>query len=144
RQNVAGGQPVVHVTTVPALGDGRWGPAIEGDYRFGGNLQHPNVRGFFPADLNGDGRMDLVAVVRDPSLPLGANAIVFSLMSLGNGAWDDRYAMVRLPNEASGSWRPMEVNGDGATDLAYVWTKPGQPLVISSMLSLGDGKLELG
>src|SRR5436853_438760 len=30
-----------------------------------------------------------------------------------------------------------------ATDLAYGWTKPGQPLVISSMLSLGDGKWEL-
>jgi RHS repeat-associated protein len=135
-------QAQIHVTTVPRLGNGHWGPAIHGDYSFNGKLRHPSIRGFFPADVDGDGRMDLVQVEASSSPPLdpGKNAVIFTLRSRSDGTWDDLYDTVTLPDQATASWRPMDVNGDGRTDLVSFRSKPGQPLLISYMLSLGNGR----
>jgi RHS repeat-associated protein len=129
----------VEVTTLRSLGDGTWAIPIPGDYDFGGSLRDPNVRGFRPADINADGRMDLVEVQSNSSAPLGHNAYVFSLIYEGGGTWDDVAAPVTLPSEAAARWQPTEINGDGRTDLASIGSSAGQPLTVSSLLSLGDG-----
>jgi RHS repeat-associated protein len=130
----------LHVTTLRSAGDGTWLPPVSGYYGFRGNLRNPDVRGFHPADINGDGRTDLVDVRYDSSLPLGHNAVVLSLIAAGGGTWDDVDATVTLPSQATDGWLPMEVNGDSRTDLAYVGSLAGQPLTVSSMLSLGNGR----
>lgn len=129
----------LRVTTLAALGDGTWSAPVGSDYDFRGNFRNPNVRGFHPADINGDGRMDLVAVESDPSLLLGNNANVYTLISRGNGDWEDVDSPVALPSQASIQWRSADMNGDGRTDLVQVRTQSGQ-LYISSMLSLGNGR----
>ena len=47
----------------------------------------------------------------------GENAAVLSLISRGDGTFEDHYAPVSLPSEATASWQPMELNGDGSVDL---------------------------
>jgi YD repeat-containing protein len=141
-RQASGAQARIHVTTVLALGDGRWGSAVHGDYSFNGNLRHPSVLGFFPVDVDGDGRMDLVLVDTDSSPPLdpGKNAVIFTLLSRSDGSWDDRHEQVTLPSQATAGWRPMDVNGDGRTDLVSFRSKLGEPFLISYMLSLGNGR----
>ncbi|GEP61008.1 FG-GAP-like repeat-containing protein [Reyranella soli] len=142
RQTAQNAEAKIHVTTLPALGNGHWGPAIHGDYSFNGNLRHPSVRGFFPADVDGDGRMDLVRIEADPSPPgpFGNNATVFTLLSRSDGSWVDRYDPVVLPSLAARNWRPMDVNGDGRTDLASFRYGAAGELLVSHMLSLGNGR----
>src|SRR5262249_20232113 len=103
-----------------------------------------NVRDFVAADVNGDGRMDLVKV--QTLLTAGAPAQgspfktrVWSLIAAGKGTWEGHVREVDQPYQASKNWRPMEVNGDGRTDLAYPASKPGEQLKVSSMLSMGNG-----
>lgn len=139
-------QPSVIVVTLRSNGDGTWNPRPSVPYPFGGQLRTlsgllrtPNVRSFVPMDINGDGRMDLVQIERDSLLPPGNNAVVFSLISRGDGTWEDRFQWVQLPSDATRALTPVELNGDGSMDLAYVSKLPGPSLTVSGLISLGNG-----
>lgn len=138
---VAGGQAALHVTTLRARGNGDWNLVPSGDYVFNGNLTRPDVRGFRPADVNGDGRTDLIKLDRHvQGLPLGHNASVWSLIANSDGTWDDRHTTLSLPYGLPKQWWPMEINGDGRTDIAFFMSHPDHSLGIYRLLSLGNGR----
>ncbi|MBS1857278.1 MAG: VCBS repeat-containing protein [Acidobacteria bacterium] len=133
------GQQRVVVETLLAKGDGTWGdPVVEP--HFVGLYGDANVRAFIPADIDGDGRMDLVKVGYEWDSAGHGSLVLWSLVARGSGSWDEPPPVrIPFPNEAVTKWRPMEINGDGRTDLALVDSTPNQPLMIQTMLSLGNG-----
>jgi RHS repeat-associated protein len=136
--NDVAGQLYIETTVLLSDGNGGWSNAIDNKYAFGGRLTSTDIRHFMPMDINDDHRMDLVALVREQGQN-GQNGAILSLISNGDGSFEDHYAAVMLPNEATASWQPMEVNGDGSMDLVSFSAIPGSPFVISSMLALGNG-----
>src|SRR5262249_37028402 len=70
----------------------------------------------------------------------GANTVIWSLIATGYGKWEEHREEINQPFESTSTWWPMEVNGDGRTDLVHITRKPGEIAVISTMLSLGNGQ----
>ena len=96
------------------------------------------------ADVNGDGRSDLILLCEDPSS--GAVRLVTWLaaspgMSVpaqqdytsSGGQWPDGIE----PSNLAG-WRVLDSNGDRMTDLAYLQQAPGG-LIVSGLISAGNG-----
>ena len=122
----------IRVHTLFSNGDGRWSAAAHDPWPGFGAY---DLELFRPADVNGDGRMDLVHVWHS-----GAGIRVHTLMSNGNGTWAAS-AYDPWPGFGAydtGSWRPMDVDGDGAHDLVHVWHE-GTGLRVHTLLSRRDG-----
>jgi len=89
---------------------------------------------FQMADVNGDGRGDLVYVTQ-----AGGATTVRSYLSQGNGAFVKRSATVPVGFVDTANWRAMELNGDGMTDLAYLSYDYSTPsLRVQMLVSTGD------
>jgi hypothetical protein len=84
-------------------------------------------------DVNGDGETDLLYVY-----PNGTPA-VYSYISQGNGQYQTNgYSLGSGFDAASGTWQTGDVNGDGQTDLLYVY--PNGTPAIDSFISQGNGQ----
>jgi RHS repeat-associated protein len=135
----ASGLGWLHVDTLLALGDGQFGAPV-GEDHFQNEYGDADVRGFLPADVNGDGRMDLVKVQHNEGGPPGERTTIWTLIAPPpGGTWAERSWPLTDAVPATGNWFPMEANGDGRTDLVLVRATRNQPPEISMMLSLGDG-----
>jgi Salmonella virulence plasmid 65kDa B protein/FG-GAP-like repeat len=149
----ASGSGSLHVDTLLSRGDGRFGASGQwqqqtwvadpvGEDHFQNTYDDPDVRGFLPADVNGDGRTDLVKVEHNDGGPPTQRTTIWTLIARGGGTWSERSWPLADAVPATGDWLPMEANGDGRTDLVLVRATPGQPPEISTMLSRGDGAWE--
>ena len=118
-------------------------PVMQGD--------HQVVRNFKTADVNGDGRTDLIYMknhyVKDGSGDIRSDIWIDTLLSNGDGTWDENYRPAwhgydaANPGETGAdtpNWQAMDVDGDGRTDLVHLYPA-GQNLRISTILSSGDG-----
>jgi RHS repeat-associated protein len=74
--------------------------------------------GFWPMDVNGDGKADLVQGWSNPSNNNYLNLITY--ISNGIGFINGTYQDMNAGTDAIGFW-PMDVNGDGKTDLVEGW-----------------------
>jgi RHS repeat-associated protein len=99
---------------------------------------------WFPADIDGDKRTDLVHVVSD----FGGNRLT-TLRSLGRNQWElvdaNLINSTSLPwrlypgVQSTLRWRVVDVNGDGLSDL--VRTLPtSNGMLVQTLFSVGDGK----
>ncbi|MGN6869264.1 MAG: FG-GAP-like repeat-containing protein [Solirubrobacteraceae bacterium] len=149
----ASGPGSLHVDTLLAVGDGRFGASGQwqqqtwmadavGEDHFANAYGDADVRGFVPADVDGDGRMDLVKVQHNEGGSPNERTTIWTLMARGGGSWAERSWPLRDALPATGNWFPMEANGDGRTDLVLVRTSRNQPPEISTLLSLGNGTWE--
>jgi RHS repeat-associated protein len=130
------------VDTLLSNGDGTWTqkPRIE-DTWLGAQLQSPPWR---QLDVNGDGRTDLVQLsyVR-PASGMQPGLYLKTYLADGAGGWTAQ--PVRGPLEAPGddtqAWRPIDVDGDGRTDLVRVASRrisAGEvEIVVTSLLARG-------
>jgi RHS repeat-associated protein len=111
---------------------------------------NPAARTWKSLDVNGDGRADLVhAQCYQPFIAPLCVYQIDTFLSNGNGTFTAKpRASVAwgtgTPNTPS--WRPMDVNGDGRTDLVAVWffgnttsIPPTGGVYVETMLSNGDG-----
>jgi hypothetical protein len=134
----------VLVETLIARGDGNW-DAPPGSHQFIDTYTDTDVRGFMITDVDGDGRADLLKVQNVQDRPTTGsqtpvNAVVWTLLSRGANTWEERTQPITENIPATARWFPMEVNGDGRVDLASLLTRPGEPLLFSVMMSLGNGR----
>jgi RHS repeat-associated protein len=137
----APGPGSLSVATLLARGDGTWRDPVVTDH-YAGVYSEADVHNFMPADVDGDGRMDLVLLETygGQTVTGNKNTSILTLLADGSGRWREVPPQsLRQPYMAARGWRPMEVNGDGRTDLAYVASPPGGSLTVSYFLSLGDG-----
>ena len=146
----ASGSGTLRVETLLARGDGTWqGPII--GLHFQGAYDDANVHDFMTADIDGDGLMDPALVQTYAGRTIAgagaSNTRIRSLLANGGGTWREVVHLTSQRYQAARGWRPMDVNGDGRTDLAYVSSGPsatsgtpsGTSVTVSYMLSLGDG-----
>jgi hypothetical protein len=115
---------------------GGFTPVLE-DNAYSVGFDAANTQRWMPADVNGDGKFDLVSVsYHNPGLG------ITTLLSKGDGHWYLEIQPSAWPNYSSpegGSWRPMDVNGDGKMDLVHLGSFADDSLHIDIMLSAGNG-----
>ncbi len=134
----------LQVRTLLSNGDGTWTEKVQ-ELLVDGNLTAS--KGWRPADVNGDGKADLVYVDY-----LKPGVRVQTLLSKGDGTWQQaRHSpyteWIQAPAGFAFSdtlaWKVMDVNGDGKTDLVHLTPsdRRGRPtgLLVHSLLSHGDG-----
>jgi RHS repeat-associated protein len=99
-----------------------WFDSINTDYL-------PNNQQFYFADVNGDGRADLVTTWHDPACTHSANATagICASVALSNGTgytrtWFDSINTDYMPNNQQFYF--ADVNGDGKADLVTTWHDP--------------------
>ncbi len=139
--NVEPTDPGVVVRTLVATGTGTYVPRASQHFTttasgpFGVYTETGGFR-WRVADVDDDGRADLVAATRNFDGSTFAT-VVYTLLSTGTG-WEER--TWRGGPAFVDAWRfmPAEVNGDGATDLVYVQATPTGPTV-HTLTSLGNG-----
>ncbi|MEU7908527.1 FG-GAP-like repeat-containing protein [Actinoplanes sp. NPDC049118] len=124
----------LRINTLLSAGDGTWrrrSAPVPGEPLTMGVLS------WQPADVNGDGRTDLVRL-----WPIGRlGARVDTLLSRGNGtSWRREGQPQWQPYlaDATRRWVPADANGDGRTDLVRVDQANGG-LQVRSLLSIGNG-----
>jgi RHS repeat-associated protein len=132
-----------YVNTLLSKGDGTWSPPSLSTPFAGLRAAERDWR---PMEVNGDGKMDLALVTID-----AGKTTVRTLLSKGDGTWTP---ITDTPAASAGesldpkfdntrNWKPMEVNGDGMTDLGHLeYLNPGVRLRF--LLSTGDGQWQSG
>jgi RHS repeat-associated protein len=130
-------QPGLRVHTLVATADGGWTPRSEVAWpNAADGFDAPDTTGWRSADVNGDGRGDLVHLQQRNPLQIR----IRTLLATGDGGWLTASDDV-APGGATGataSWRPADVNADGKTDLVSVRAAAGA-VDVATLLSLGDG-----
>jgi RHS repeat-associated protein len=108
----------VRVYTLLSDRNGQW----EARYEFHHFLME-DIRRWMPMDVDGDGKVDLVHIGRWRDGPTLDATILFSR---GDGTWTkaSRYAWSNFVPRDTANWRPMDINGDGKTDLVHVYNPP--------------------
>jgi RHS repeat-associated protein len=104
---------------------------------------------WLPADVNADGRSDLVYVDYSYQDPRGIR--IYTLLSDGEGTWTAKYDLIGrdfggrnfLSNmwEDARRWKPIDVDGDGKVDLVHIGhISHGHPgILVTALFSNGDG-----
>jgi RHS repeat-associated protein len=136
------GNGAVSVEALLSNGDGSWTERSEKHFE---SPVRPQAvpREFMPLDVNGDGLTDLLQAD-----PWASPARIRWLVSSGDGTWAEREApLAGLTAANVRDLRPMEINGDGLSDLAMI--RPAKPppqdeppevcLSVSAYLSTGSG-----
>ena len=138
----------VRLHTLLSNGDGTWATEIglawitPSVYFKGSSLTYADTRNWRPADVNGDGKMDLVLV----NVEAGQEKVRTLLSSFTSNTvkWTPITDALAPPSgislnfAATWNWRAMEVNGDGMTDLVYIeYQNVGVNLYL--LLSKGNG-----
>jgi hypothetical protein len=99
-----------------------------------------DVQNWLPADIDGDGRNDLVHVAWDNIS--GGQIRVDTLFSGGFNQWSAESDLDAWPAFGAtdvANWRVMDANGDGKVDLVHVlWTSPGN-IRVHTLFSTGTG-----
>jgi Salmonella virulence plasmid 65kDa B protein/FG-GAP-like repeat len=138
-------KPGLRVYTLLGNGDGTWTPRTSQGAWAG--YPERDAMNWRVSDPDGDGDQDLVRVVYEAGTN-GAqgNLRVDEMRSEGNGSWtpvQDVTAWPAFPTSDTLGWQPMDVQGDGRTDLVHVAGSKGH-LVVHSLLSDGDGTYTRG
>ncbi len=99
-----------------------------------------------PADLNGDGRTDMLAYSIGGNWPMGGQGIALSaFLSRGNGEFEPTGLQVAATTGYIGDyWHmvPADVNGDGRTDMLAYYIGANAGIYLRAFLSQGDGTLQ--
>ncbi len=130
-------KPGLEVSSWIAQGNGSW--AFRKEIAHAGLTgPHRDITAWRVADLNADGRGDLVYADRDDTT--GALKIWTSL-SNGDGTWSDGTAPPTgtWPGPDGAAWRVADLNGDGRHDLTHIGMVAGT-VEVRSLLSLGNGQ----
>jgi len=141
--------PGIRVYTLLRDADGslRSDNSIPQDIRFPENvpdLDSLDNSHWLPADVNADGRSDLVYVDYSYQDPRGIR--IYTLLSNGEGSWEPREDLHSDFGGSSmwedvGRWVPMDVDGDGKVDLVHTGRFREFPfLYVTTLFSKGDGK----
>jgi RHS repeat-associated protein len=138
-------QPGLHLQTLLGNGDGSFtARTTQGTWPGYAERDAVNWR---PADVDGDGDLDLVHVVWVPGTNgAPAHLRVDEMRSEGDGTWTPVQAdpaWTAFPSSDTLGWQPMDVQGDGRTDLVKVAGGKGQ-LTVYELLSNGDGSYTRG
>jgi RHS repeat-associated protein len=147
--------PGLQLRTVLRMSDGAWNSLAPQDITGGQKLTSSGVQNIIAADIDGDGRTDLVYVapylMSDGStFGLGVYTYRFDpAINQWNLTFDDGHAWVGSGGTdglATGGvnslgWMPADVNGDGKTDLIRVRAGPvqGSGFQVFVLISNGDG-----
>ncbi|EJL79564.1 virulence plasmid B protein, partial [Polaromonas sp. CF318] len=95
-----------------------------------------------PADVNGDGKMDMVAYY------IGANegVIIQPFLSNGDGTYTAGTYNVLRTSSFGTYWKmvPADVNGDGKMDMVAYYIGANEGVIIQPFLSNGDGTYTAG
>ena len=128
---------------VPLLADGA------GGFSAGPPLQIPN--GFVDAqtaELDGDGRAEVVVCGGLMFLPLGIPPTIYVERSLGDGTFSESQRLVTTsPLELNSYVNLADVDGDSRPDLITLVFADGVPVpapLVSVCRGLGDGRFDLG
>jgi hypothetical protein len=117
---------------------------VDGSYDFSyddvdPNYGNPSLVNWKVADVNGDGKDDLVEPFRPGP---GPGLRVHKLLSNGSGGWTFSFANVD-PNYGNANlahWKVADINGDGRDDLVEPWhAGPSIGLRIHSVLATSGG-----
>ena len=114
---------------------------------FEATAEEPDTSRFRLVDAGGpdgkpDGKADLVLISKNDAGTLG----VYTYLSTGTGTftavydqpWNSQGAIASYGSVDLQNWRPVDLDGDGATDFVhFVWLNPG--VAIEILMSNGDG-----
>ena len=128
----------VRVDLLQSQGNGEW--AASSKYYFTGAT--PKIVGatsFKPVDINGDGLTDLVHMYSGAGI---TGTAIRVLVNRGDGSFGEVSNVIAMTYPDTSRWMPLDVNGDGTTDLVHATsttTANGSGMVFESLLSRGDG-----
>ena len=131
---------LLQVEALIAAGDGSWKPWWP--QRFSWPDTPPGSPQIVPADVNGDGRTDLLALMNDirPN-PTGDDLRIHTLLAQDNAMAPFAQVPYKAPKAVVGSniagWRAMDVNGDGRADLVKV-DRDGDTVKVETLFATAD------
>lgn len=137
---------LVEVEVFFADGSGMWNQAFPQRFTWPGAHADATV---IPADVDGDGKTDLVAIMRQ--LGSGGGIVIQILNATGAAAtpFTSRYVTAFTvgaqqgpfadTGEDSGTWRSADVDGDGKTDLLHL-ANTGATLKITTLFARENGQ----
>jgi hypothetical protein len=118
--------PGGYIDTFLSKGNGTYEETIEHVKEFDSTTGR-----WFTGDFNGDGKTDLAYIY--------PGGYIDTFLSKGNGTYEEKQELIEKEfNSTSGQWFTGDFNGDGKTDLAYIY--PGG--YIDTFLSKGNGTYE--
>ena len=124
------------ISAVPRQGDPRHPASLwtASSSPLSSDYGSPDAVNWQLTDLDGDGRADLAHVLSE-----GGQLKVDSFLSDGDGSWTPG-AATPLPNfdDSRSSWRFLDLNGDGRSDLIHLRPSTTQ-LVVDTFSGRGDG-----
>jgi RHS repeat-associated protein len=134
--------PGIRIHTLLSKGNGNWEKQEQTAWKVSYSTSS-DVINWRPADINGDGRIDLVHL-----RPWGSKIRIESLMSLGTGHWveegPDFQQIQGLSSVSSVLWHLADVDGDTKTDLIRIdYQHPGLQITTLSSNAPLDPMLQV-